>query len=40
MLTCGGMVFIAVVLGIILYLLLYYYACTVIKVIVDQTYGK
>lgn len=40
MLTCSGMVFIAVVLGTFGFFLFYYCVRTVVKVVTDETYGK
>lgn len=38
--TCSGMVFVAVVLGTLYYLVLYGYIRKIIQLIVDMTYGK
>lgn len=40
MLTCSGMVFVAVALGIVGYILFYCCIKYVVGVVVDQTYGK
>ena len=38
--TCGGMVFVAVILGTIGYLITYFNIFKVMKIVVDKTYGK
>ncbi|RLU14892.1 hypothetical protein DMN91_012779 [Ooceraea biroi] len=40
LLTCGGMVFVAVALGTLIYFVFYHYICRIMKIIVDKTYGK
>jgi len=40
LLTCGGMVFVAVALGTIIYFVYYYYICKIVKIIIEKTYGK
>ena len=40
MLTCSGMVFIAVALGTTSYAVFYLFIRQVVKVVVDESYGK
>jgi len=40
LLTCGGMVFVAVALGTLIYFVYYHYICVIMKSIVEKTYGK
>lgn len=40
LLICGGMVFVAVTLGTLIYFVYYRYICIIMKSIIEKTYGK